>query len=172
MKRGTLSLLGIALLGMAIYSQRARASVAPVEEIMEPNLRRGERLNNPGNIRRSNVEWVGMASYQPDSEFVAFISPEYGYRAMARNLLTYQNKYGLNTIRAIINRWAPSSENDTNSYVDTVARELNMSPDTYINLNDIGTLARLMRAMTLVEQGRVIFSDEILLAGIQATNIA
>lgn len=68
--------------------------------------KRGIRNNNPGNIKHSADKWVGMSPVQDDKMFVKFISPEYGIRALYKNLLTYRNKYGLNTIRGIIMRWA------------------------------------------------------------------
>lgn len=68
--------------------------------------KRGIRNNNPGNIKHSADKWVGMSSVQDDPMFVKFVSPEYGIRALYKNLLTYRNKYGLNTIKGIIMRWA------------------------------------------------------------------
>src|SRR5574337_804815 len=81
---------------------------------------RGIRNNNPGNIRKSSEPWRGLAAAkdQKDPAFFTFETPEWGIRAMAVILRTYQTKYGLRTIRAIIGRWAPSAENDTDAYVD------------------------------------------------------
>ena len=54
---------------------------------------RGIRNNNPGNIDRNATKWQGMADKQDDPRFIVFTSPQYGIRAMARVLLTYQSKY-------------------------------------------------------------------------------
>ena len=42
---------------------------------------------------------------------------------------TYFFKYKLQTLQAIVRRWAPPSENNTTNYIDFVAREVNVSPD-------------------------------------------
>ncbi|MGU3457566.1 hypothetical protein ACLBV5_14755 [Brevundimonas sp. M1A4_2e] len=57
---------------------------------------RGVRNNNPGNIRRvSGVTWQGQAKDQTDAEFVVYVSPEMGVRALVRTLLTYNNAHKL-----------------------------------------------------------------------------
>ena len=84
---------------------------------------RGIRNHNPLNIRRSKDQWKGMAEVQTDSAFCQFKSLEYGWRAAFYLLTrTYYHKYRLYTIRGIVSRWAPSSENDTEAYVANVAR--------------------------------------------------
>jgi len=82
---------------------------------------RGIRNNNPGNIRRSDDQWRGLAADQTDADFFRFAEPRFGIRAMARILQVYQEHHGLRTIREIINRWAPSVENPTGDYVTAVA---------------------------------------------------
>ena len=42
---------------------------------------------------------------------------------------TYYHKYRLYTIRTIIRRWAPSSENDTEAYIANVSRLTGIAPD-------------------------------------------
>jgi hypothetical protein len=74
---------------------------------------RGIRNHNPGNIRRNGDPWQGLAKDQTDREFFTFQSAVYGIRALARLLITYQDKYGLCTIETIIGRWAPAVENNT-----------------------------------------------------------
>ena len=61
---------------------------------------------------------------------------------MAVNLLTYQRQHGLDTVKGILNRWAPPSENDTGAYVQTVSRA-GVAPDQRLDLNDRDTLGRL-----------------------------
>lgn len=88
---------------------------------------RGIRNNNPGNIRRNGDPWQGLAKDQADREFFTFQSAVYGIRALARLLITYQDKYGLCTIEGIITRWAPAIENNTASYIQAVARNTGFS---------------------------------------------
>lgn len=112
---------------------------------------RGVRNNNPGNIRHSKDTWRGLAPVQTDSAFFVFLEPKYGVRALGKILLTYQRKYGLNTVRGLIDRWAPPVENDTNSYVAAVAKALIIAPDTAISVQT--RLAALATAIIHHENG-------------------
>lgn len=94
---------------------------------------RGIRNNNPGNIRHGD-SWKGLTPEQPDPDFCTFSTPEYGIRAMGVILLNYQRKHGLKTIRQIITRWAPPSENDTDAYVTHVADRLGVRPDEVVDV--------------------------------------
>lgn len=106
--------------------------------------------NNPGNIEYG-AKWEGLTG--KNKQFAVFKSPLYGVRAMARTLRTYQRNYNLNTIRKILNRYAPSFENNTNAYINYVSKKLNISPDAPINLEDDNILAQLIRAIMENEVG-------------------
>jgi len=129
------------------------------------NLKRGERNNNPGNIRKG-ANWQGLASEQPDPGFASFISPFYGLRAMAIVLYNYFTKYGLDTIEKIITRYAPSNENDTRAYINSVSRLSGFGPSEKLAMNS-DTLFRIMKAMIHVEQGRVIYPDSDIMQGVK-----
>lgn len=118
-----------------------------------PDLPRGIRNNNPGNIRRSAIPWEGKVTGS-DAEFETFATPEHGVRALEKNLSTYQSKYGLDTPREIINRWAPPTENDTSAYVTAVATALGVGPDDPINVQDPATMQRLRDAIIQHENGQ------------------
>jgi len=76
-----------------------------------------------------------MAEMQSDRAFVQFKSLEYGWRAAFYLLTrTYYHKYRLYTIRGIISRWAPSSENDTCGYIQNVSRLTGIDPDEPIGI--------------------------------------
>ncbi len=108
------------------------------DNVTKLKLPRGIRNNNPGNIERNTTSWKGLKLDQSsDSRFCVFMKPEYGIRAMMKIIITYQKKYGLMTVREIINRWAPPHENDTESYVNNVARKLDVKPDAGLSLVDI-----------------------------------
>ena len=70
---------------------------------------RGIRNNNPLNIELGD-QWQGLAASQTDGRFAQFQAPEYGFRAAAKVLNTYQNKHGLTTPRQMISRWAPAGQ--------------------------------------------------------------
>ena len=94
---------------------------------MEP---RGIRNNNPLNIRKSKDNWQGLRTLQEDREFCQFSSMAYGWRAAFVILCkTYYGKYKLRTIRALITRWAPPKENNTEVYIRRVTDRIGIGPD-------------------------------------------
>lgn len=83
---------------------------------------RGIKNRNPLNIRKSGSQWKGMSMNQTDKEFVQFTDMTYGVRAAIITLRTYFTKHNINTIEGIINRWAPSNENNTKAYIAYICR--------------------------------------------------
>lgn len=120
------------------------------------NLPRGIRNNNPGNIRIGQ-KWQGLVTKyeQTDPSFDQFIDPTWGIRALAALLVNYQDKYKLNTVRAIIDRWAPPNENDTTSYINLVAKAVQVRPDQPLDLHRYETLRPLVEAIIRHENGPV-----------------
>lgn len=134
---------------------------------MEP---RGIRNNNPGNIRHGDTIWTGQAVTQPDPAFVTFVAPEYGIRAIAKILLTYERD-GLTTIGQVINRWAPPAENDTDAYVEAVCNECAAGANTQVNIHDM--LLPLIKAIIQHENGKQPYPDALINQGIAlATGVA
>ncbi|HYB54639.1 MAG TPA: structural protein P5 [Alphaproteobacteria bacterium] len=130
---------------------------------------RGIRNNNPGNLRRSDDHWAGLASEQRDPDFFQFSEPVFGLRALARTLYNYQAKHGLETIRGIIARWAPASENDSEAYVAAVSADMGAGADEPLDLDDSEELAALTKAVVRHENGEQPYSDELIA---QAVRIA
>ncbi|AWZ88416.1 structural protein [Pseudomonas aeruginosa] len=121
---------------------------------MRSNPPRGIRNFNPGNIRHAKgTRWQGMSANQNDSAFVQFTGPQWGIRAIARTLITYQDKHALRTIRQIISRWAPPSENNTESYIRQVAARVGVAPDARIDVYDYRTMRTLVEAIVRHENG-------------------
>ena len=56
---------------------------------------RGIRNHNPGNLRKSNDPWQGLAPDQTDPDFLQFESSKWGIRALARTLISPAFKPGL-----------------------------------------------------------------------------
>ena len=115
---------------------------------------RGIRNNNPGNLRRTDDPWQGLAETQTDAEFCIFKSPIYGIRALARVLIAYQVKHGLRTIRQIIERWAPPNENDTVAYIKAVSDETGFAPDQTLDMHTHADLKPLVEAIIKHENGQ------------------
>ena len=134
---------------------------------------RGIRNNNPGNIRKSKDLWQGLAERQTDAAFFVFKTPTYGIRALARVLIAYQDKYGLNTIDGIINRWAPPVENNTLAYVRSVAKFTGFSANKALNMHRFEHLKPLVEAIICHENGVQPYSAAditkgLLLAGVES----
>ena len=99
------------------------------------SIPRGVRNNNPLNIRRSKDKWKGMRAVQSDAQFCQFESLEWGWRAAFWLLTrTYYHKYRLFTIRAIVTKWAPAIENNTQAYIANVSRMTGIDPDEPIGI--------------------------------------
>jgi hypothetical protein len=113
---------------------------------------RGIRNNNPGNLRPGD-NWQGMAGVSDN--FIVFKNIEYGIRALATDV---SNKFfsGLNTVRKIIDKYAPPSENNTAAYIAAVSQGVGINADTTISL-DHPTLKKLVKAIALHELGETGF---------------
>jgi len=110
------------------------------------------RNNNPGNMRP-----VGKGE-----GFQAFSSPEEGLQAMQNDLLLKINgkskameaNFGKGyqpTLANVIATWAPSSENDTQGYVNFVAQKTGLQPDQVLSPMDV---KKLIPAMIEMEGGQ------------------
>jgi len=154
--------VALLLAGALFVARRAEASTAPTADVYpfpDINMTRGERNNNPGNIRLTDTHWLGERADESDPDFEQFNSPDDGLRALALLLKNYQVRGGLTTVRQIVNRYAPPSENATGAYVAAVSTELGVAPDDPVYLSDGATLTTLVRAIIRQENGRVIYAD-------------
>ena len=84
-------------------------------------MSRGLANCNPGNIRQSKVRYKGEVRPSRDPAFKQFESLAWGYRAIFVLLHTYRVRHGLRSIREMISRWAPPSENRTEAYIRAVS---------------------------------------------------
>ena len=113
---------------------------------------RGMRNNNPGNLR------AGFGQVGTDTGgYAVFPTREAGYNAAARQLVGYHNA-GLDTINAIVSKWAPASENDTQAYIASVVESMNrkgfnVGAFSRLNLRDSGLLKALLDSMINHEVG-------------------
>jgi len=128
---------------------------------------RGIRNNNPGNIEFNAAnDWEGQIGVElVGGRFAAFESMKSGVRALSILLINYYERYGLNTVTAIINRWAPSDENDTGSYIASVSNAMGVSPFEVFELNE-KNLTNLTAAIIKHENGRMI-ADYDLTRGVE-----
>ncbi|WP_027284493.1 hypothetical protein [Rubritepida flocculans] len=120
----------------------------------DPTAARGFRNRNPGNIVFNRaIAWRGQVGAEPAGRFVVFEDHVWGIRALAVLLRNYQRKHGLSTIRALIRRYAPPVENDTEAYVQAVARRTGFAPDAPLDLGRRAHLRPLVEAVIHHELG-------------------
>lgn len=131
----------------------------------DTSLPRGYRNNNPLNIRKNAANaWKGKVVPGTDPLFEQFITMAYGYRAALYLLRKYIGQ-GHNTIRKIINKWAPPSENNTSSYVANVASRSGIGADTILSRTDQQSLCKIAWAMAWSENGKAPATMDDIYAG-------
>lgn len=110
---------------------------------IQPSIKQSSGVTNPGNVRPAGKS----------EGFQKFGTAEEGISAMDKNLQAYGEKHGINTLSGVINRWAPPSENDTQSYISHAAKVLGITPDQKIDLSDPVQRHAISTAIMLHEQG-------------------
>jgi len=151
----------VLVLGVASYMIREKKLPMGVRNnnplnVTKKSVPRGVRNNNPLNIRESigdTTQWKGEALLDSDKSFEEFKSPAYGFRAAARILRSY-NRQGFSTLSEIINRFAPSHENDTNNYVSQVSAWTGIAANQCVDVNNDDELAKVIHAMSRMEVGK------------------
>lgn len=111
------------------------------------------RNNNPGNIRRSAVRYKGEVQPSRDAAFKEFESMAYGYRAMFMLLGSYQRRHKLNTLREMLMRYAPPSENMTDAYIRFVAERTGIGADAHLDTRSERDMLPIVAAMSEIENG-------------------
>ena len=122
------------------------------------DLKRGERNNNPGNL--NYVGQAGASLEKPGGRFAKFETAYDGLKAMARQLMLYAQR-GINSVEGIISTWAPSSENNTGAYINAISSKLGVDPGAALNLQNPQVLSQLMDGIIRHENGRNIYSGEL-----------
>lgn len=126
---------------------------------------RGIRQNNPGNLRPASHKWVGELPAKDG--YCVFDTPENGLRAAAKNLVNQQRFHKLRTIRGIISKYAPPSENDTEAYVDAVSARLGVDDEAELDMEKPDTLKKFLKAVVHHENGMMPYGDDLLDAAVR-----
>lgn len=168
MKKDAFALLGVIVAALVFFPRSAAGAttggaLAALSYLGQSELPRGMRNNNPGNIRVSATNWQGKIpmAQNTDKAFEQFRTYAHGVRAMIKNLLTYYNRDGLNTLTKIISKWAPATENNTRVYVYDVSTATGFGPDQILNLENIATMRAIVIAMTGKENGRTAVTPDL-----------
>jgi len=121
---------------------------------------RGLRNRNPGNIRRSKLRYKGEVAGN-DPLFKTFRSAKWGYRAIFVVLHTYRVRHGIRTLREMIARWAPPTENRTENYIRFVSRATGIGPEAEPDTLDAAQMQPLVAALSRMENGTDARTDDL-----------
>lgn len=107
----------------------------------------GIRDNNPLNIRHEDaIKWQGEIKepLEKNGDFAVFSSIDLGIRASLKNLQSYITTDKIDTVEAIINKWAPPEDgNNVDAYIGTVISKMgsSFSPSSVVTKSDLPLLA-------------------------------
>lgn len=118
---------------------------------------RSWRNRNPGNVRPVALpdKWQGQVDLDraPGGPFVIFGDDASGWRAICKVLLRYQQHYNLKSVRAMIDHYAPPSENATASYIARVCAALGVGADDPVDVSQWQVMRQMLLAISAVEGG-------------------
>ena len=168
---------------------------------MDPTKQRGFLNNNPGNMDRAAGEpWQGEIRDPADARitqfqrneliagrFAVFATPEYGIRAMVKNLQAYE-RAGWTTVDTMIDHWAPppkkglvagsagseangEDQNDTEAYKASVRKRLGVGPYDHVSMTDYATAYAMVDAITRVECGGMPYKGKEIEEGLRLAGV-
>lgn len=108
----------------------------------------GSASKSPTPTNVGNIRPVGSTT-----GFQQFDTPEAGIKAIDDQLRIYGSKHKIKTLRGVISRWAPPSENDTESYIKNVSQRTGLKPDEEIDLSNPTIRHIISGPIVLQEQG-------------------
>jgi len=171
MARFEVRLLRLKLLADLRLRRRPEVPEPDKDLHMPDELPRGIRNNNPGNIDRDGTPWEGLSPQQTDPRFCVFSSAEYGIRALAVVLKTYEDAHGLTTLQEWIDRWAPPTENNSSAYLADVCTRSGVDATATISIHDLPLAAKVIEAIIAHENGDYIYAPAILNSGISLADL-
>lgn len=140
----------------------------------------GLELNNPGNLEyNENDKWQGLNDPPFKGKFFWFSTPVWGIRAMARVLITKQDKYGLKTVEGIIGggaggvgAYAPAVDhNDVQAYVRDLYARTNFPLSQALDMHSYADQRALVPAIIWHEQGSMPYTDAQIDEGLRLAGV-
>lgn len=128
-------------------------------------ITRGVRNNNPLNIRRTKDKWVGLRNTQTDSSFFQFIDDKYAFRAVFRIFRNYLKRNPFLTLKDLIYKWAPETENNSAGYLRFVCLHTGEKDNLFITSiidDSIPRIVSIVRSMAYMESNKWYDSSVIL----------
>lgn len=104
----------------------------PLKGYVMSKLTRGYRNKNAGNLRDFGIKWQGLIGSDSDG-FCIFDTVENGARAASKDVKGDIERKGQNTVRKLIESYAPPSENNTEAYISVVSKALGISDSSPLN---------------------------------------
>ena len=154
--------------GGVIRMAEGRMATFPINQAPEQSSIIGQRINNPFNIRQYNQGFVGETG--AEDGFISFEDPMYGVRAADKVLTTYGRDRDIDSIRGLVSRFAPPSENETQSYIDYISGQLGIDADAEIDLSDPAMRSRILAPMAKIES-RTEYTPDQITAMIEQANL-
>ncbi len=99
-----------------------------------------------------NLRFAGQDGATDANGFAAFATQDDGIAAAKRQFALDASR-GINTLSGLISSWAPPAENDTAGYIKKVAAATGIAPDAKIDLTDPAIQAKIIPAMSVMENG-------------------
>lgn len=137
------------------------------------------RNNNPGDLRTlgGGQVWDGQVGVDNlhGGPFAVFSDRVKGWRALGVNLLVYQDRHGINTLDAIVHRWAPSNDgNNERAYLTIMRAGYDATGQSYpgdaaiIDLHQIEDLEAVATGIAIAEgSARIQWPEDEKLAGLR-----
>lgn len=116
-------------------------------------MTRGQKNNNPLNMRHDRSKWLGEIVPSRDIAFKQFETLAWGYRAAFKLLHNYRKLYGCRLLSDFISRWAPPVENNTTAYIRTVAKRSGLEDVSAVDTLNGEQMQKIVAAMYFVENG-------------------
>ncbi len=132
-----------------------------VEPYLPKLTPRGIRNNNPGNLNFAKQDGATLEA-GANGRFAVFKTMSDGVSALADQLARYNAK-GINTIEAIIEKYAPKKDgNNTAAYIKNLSKSLGISPkDTIDLMKHPEMMEKLMQGIIQIENGKTINRDDL-----------
>lgn len=133
----------------------------PVVRVPPAPEPRGIRNNNPGNIEYgpfARSQGSERPEFGADQRFATFPNAQQGLNALATLLRQYAAR-GTDTVKTIIEKYSPVADKgnapgSTQAYIVKVAQQLGVTPETKLNLNDAGTMSKMIDAVVRFENAK------------------
>lgn len=146
----------------------------------------GVRLNNPGNLEWGSP-WEGLVPREQSryyktgtgqqQRFCEFKDAASGIRAIARTLITYFDKRkardgsAIDTVAEVVERWAPSFENNTSAYANHVAKLMSVDPDQILDIKSYDVMYGLVTGIIAHENAGYAYPAEVVEEGLRRAGV-